>query len=454
MSALALWSTAKAAPAPAERWGILLRLPRARVVSRPRSQARHIWRIATIDRYLFRQAALRFAAVIAIVVVIMTLENGPRLAADLSHTDTPWALLWNLSADLVPEHLAIALPVATLLAVALTARSLALRGEWQVFATAGLAPARIMAAPLALALLAAVALLWNGLELRPRGEQRLDALYKDIATGAHGVVLPLREPVRLDAETTLVADGIAADAPGELTGIVIRRDATVITAARANVASDGQGGIALRLTEGTSIETRADGSVRQMSFGALTLHGRPPGLKLVAGNLRHRLDRLDGAALWRLTSGAGPAAVRDAAGAALLGRVEGAIFCLLLPWIAIAVGVPPRRRPGGPALLVGVGLIVLHLQTAALVEDRWAAHALLANALHLAAWTAAAWGLSRLVRRHGDGAIDLFIERTIAVLPRLFLIGAPIGRLARRFTARGMGGTPVPALQPVGFRNR
>ncbi|WP_425231072.1 LptF/LptG family permease [Sphingomonas sp.] len=399
-----------------------------------------IWRPGAIDRYLFRLVGLRMLSVIGVVVTIMTLENAPRLTADLEHADMPGRLLWRLSLDLVPEHLAIAIPVAVLVAVAFSVRTLAGRGEWQMLAAAGMSPARALAAPTLLAALAAGALLVNGLALRPLGERSLDGLYTELVTGSHGVAVPLREPVPLDADTTLMAEG-AGPAPGELTGVLVRRGATVLTAGSAHIQSDGRGHVALLLGEGSSLETRADGSTQRLAFTGMMLHGQPPMLDLVPGNLRHRLDRLGGAGLWALAhDGAADATLRDGAAAALLARIEAALFCLLLPWLAAAVGVPPRRRAGGAAMLVGVVLIVLHLQTAAVVEDGFAAAALGATAAHAALWVAITAGLTRFVRARGDGAIDDAIARAVPAVRRLVAVLAPVA------TLRAMLGRLRPAM--------
>lgn len=411
------------------------------------------WRPGAIDRYIFAQAALRLLATVVVVVVVMTLENAPRLTADLRHADAPAALLLRLSLYLVPEHLAIALPVGVLVAVALTARTLANRGEWQMLAAAGMSPARVLAAPTTLAALAAVALLGNALSLRPAGERALDALYAELVGGDHGVAVPLREPVHLDAETTLVADG-AGPTGGELSGVLVRRAGATMSARRARVVADGRGGIALVLGAGASVEHRSDGTVRRMHFEGLTLKGRPPVLDLVPGNLRHRLDRLGGVGLWRLAGGSEPTTLRDAGRAALLTRIEGAFFCLLLPWLAVALGVPARRQAGGPALLVGVVLIVLHLQGAALVEDAMAAHAVAATFAHAAFWVAVTAAIVRLVRRRGDGAIDLALVAAARTARTWLVPGGPLPGLARvgravlRSTEVPPGGG-LPAVRPA-----
>lgn len=410
-----------AVPAPVVRHGQVLRFPLMRGIRLRRARAA-MWRPNTLDRYLFAMAAKRLATIVAVVIAIMTLENAPRLAADLQHVDAPWVLLGRLSVYLIPEHLAVALPVGTLLAVALTVRGLSQRGEWQVLAASGVAPARVMVTPALLGLLVALALLANGLWARPAGERRLDALYAEIVAGTHGLPVPIGETVTLGVDTTFLADAIRPGAPGapaRLSGILVHRGPAVIGAREAMVASDGHGGVQVRLVDGTSTEFRADGASRRIAFAAMTLHGSLPGIGLVPGNLRHQLDRSGGLGLWRLATAGDTAAARHAAAAALLGRIDAGLFCLLLPLLGLVVGTPPRRKPGGPALLLGIVLVVLHLQSAAWVEDSVAAHALPATIAHLAAWTAITAGLLRYAGRREEGALDLLMGRAGATLKAL-----------------------------------
>lgn len=65
--------------------------------------------MSTVDKYLLRLVALRFAAVVTIVSAIMSLENASRLALLVERTGTPFALLSRWMASLLPEYLAIAL---------------------------------------------------------------------------------------------------------------------------------------------------------------------------------------------------------------------------------------------------------------------------------------------------------------------------------------------------------
>lgn len=376
-----------------------------------------------VDRYLFGQVARRYAAVVAVVVIVLMLENVHRLAADLVETTRPLHLLGRLSLLLAPEHLAIANPIALFLGVALTARALTQRGEWQMFAASGLSPARTLLAPMLLAMLAAGVQLSDRLDWRPSGERGLDALYREIATGEHGTPVRTREPLALDDATTLLAEGASRDGGNVvLQHVVVRQAGDILYAPRAAVVSVARGGIVLDLQGGTAMHAVGGDRWQRIGFDHLDVGGSPPGLGMVAGTIRQQLDRLSLTDLWRQATGAAPGDP-DRARAALVARVESGLFLLLLPWLGLTLGAPPLRRQGGAGLAAGILLIVAHQQLGAAVEDHLAGIAVLAGALHLLLWTGIVAGAAP-----GTAAAVRGIARLRPLRPALPILGAKVGR--------------------------
>ncbi len=364
-----------------------------------------------LDRYLFRGVALRFLAVAGIVIVMLSLENVARLAADVEQSDAPLELLGRLSLALIPEHLSAAIPIALLLGVALTVRQMALRGEWQILPASGMSRGRAMAGPLAVAMLAAGLLLADRLELRPAGLRSLDATYLDLKAGRLGVPLPVGQAVPLDEHTTAFVSAVGAD--GRLAGVLVRRGAQSYAAPSADISRGANGGIILTLLNGTSIAPQDDGSIRRLSYATMRIAGHPPMIALTGNDFRHRLDRASAGGLLRL-SASPDRATGQAAFAALAMRVDAALFCLAVPWMALVLGMPARRRTTGAGLAIGILLMVAHLKTAVLVEDLFATWIVAAELVHLACWAGIAFALLRLETRYGEG----FAERGFALAIR------------------------------------
>lgn len=363
-----------------------------------------------IDRYLFFGVGLRLLAVTLIILVILTLENISRLAADVQRSDAPLRLLGRLSLALLPEHLSAALPIGLLLAVALTVRRMALLGEWQILQAAGMSRNRTLVAPFSVALLATGLVLADRLELRPAGGRALDAIYSDLRAGVFGVPLPIGEAVPLDDLTTLFASGAGEDA--KLTGVMVQRGDHVFLASSARVTRNGAGEVVLILSHGINL-VRLDGnSVRRMSFETMRIAGRPPVIGLVGNDFRHRLDRQPTSGLLRLIGGT-DAAVGDAALMALVMRIDAALFCLLVPWIGVVLGLPAARLQTAVGIGSAILLVVAHLKSAAFVEDRFADHAIVAGLLHFLCWAGLVRGLLWLEARHGEGFAEELPRRLL-----------------------------------------
>ena len=293
-----------------------------------------------------------------------------------------------------------------------------LRGEWQIFAASGMSPARTLLAPMVLALLTTGIQLGDRLEWRPNGERGLDALYREIATGEHGTPVRTREPLRLDDNTTMLAEGASReDGNVVLRNVVVHQAGDILYAPRAAVVSLAKGGIVLDLQGGTAMHSIGPDSWRRVAFSHLHVGGTPPGLGMIDGNARQQLDRLStGGLLARATA---DSVDRDQARAALVARIESGLFLLLLPWLGMTLGAPPLRRHGGTGLAIGILLIVAHQQLAAAIEDHLAGVAIVAGALHLLLWAAIV---------ASAGAILAATDRAIGRLRAMRLPALPVWR--------------------------
>lgn len=368
------------------------------------------------DRYWIAKIAVRFAAIAAIIPVILALENVRRLLSDVEKCRDAVLLLVRLTLSLVPEHLGEAVPVALMLGCALAVRQMILRGEWQIAAAAGMSRWRIMTAPLAFAALVGGAQLVIRLELRPAGERALDAVYREVQSGDHGLPLPVGQPIDLDARTTLF---IGAIGDGHvLEDVVVRRGGDSFSAPRADIGFSLDGDIRLQLLDGVGVVRTGSDPVRAVRFDRMDFSGKPPAPGIVEDDAAHRFDQLSGSGLLERARN-GTETERAYALTALVMRVDSALFCLLIPWFAIPLGKPPRRKESGFGILASIVLVVLHLKLAASIEAHPSTQIFELEALHLGLWVVAAVALNRLEHTHGDGVVDVLAGRLVATLRQL-----------------------------------
>lgn len=394
-----------------------------------------------LDTYLLRRVAAWHLGILVVLVAILSIENVRRLATVVEGTDAPFALLGRLMACLLPEYLAIALPVAAFLASALAIRGLALRGEWQMFGALGMRPARIMLAPMLVAALSAGAQLAVRFEIEPRGERALDGVFSEIASGRYGVALKAGEIVPLDADTTLVADLAPLHGDRAMHDVFIRRGNDVFAARTATAGIDPKGDVVVDMLDGQIVHRRSDGSAQVVRFARFVFRSGPGRISAGLHSADDRMDRLHSRELL--------AAIRRQAGSTIdprravstaAARLASGVFCLLLPWFALAFAPPPRRGIGGVAILLGFGVIVAFLRTSALVEGHALAAPLSSAITHMAGWLLLARGAVNYAARHGEGAWDIAVARWSR-----FLVGqwrGPMLRVSRAGNCRrGTGAT-------------
>ena len=81
-----------------------------------------------IDRYILRQVIAWYAIVLGVIVLLLCIETTPRLLAQLSGIPGATSLVVRSLASLMPEYVAIGLPIGLFLGTALTFRRLATAG--------------------------------------------------------------------------------------------------------------------------------------------------------------------------------------------------------------------------------------------------------------------------------------------------------------------------------------
>ena len=360
-----------------------------------------------------RLVALRYAAVVAIVVPILCLENFPTVLRRLSGVNETRLLVARATAYLIPEYVAVAIPIALFLGTALAFRRLAMSGELDVFGASGFGPRRMLLAPAALGLLSFALLVGIRFYVQPAGEKALDRIGYSVAGGQFGIPLKPRIANVLPPDKQIYFDHVTSG--GVLIDVIVDLAEGTLAAQSASLARAADGRLLVRLESGVAV-WRTGAGVRRVQFRSLFL-AMPLRIQ-VAAEMKPARDRLDRLSLPELLAvrRSGLSAARVAASAA--GRLAAAGLCLCLPMLGFALGVPPKRSSTGIGLGVGLLLIVLYWKIGASVEDHLTRVSPLADAGIL---IACCLGASALVSAQAAGGVGS-IERFLAT--RLHAIGA------------------------------
>lgn len=358
-------------------------------------------RFPILDRYILVQVIGTFAAVMGVVISLMTLEHLPRLMEITRLSGHRGYIVAQTIAGLFPEYAGIGILAGLFLGVALTVRRLALRGELDVIEACGISPLRWMRFPFILAGIACILVFINQSWLMPAGEAQLDDIGRRMEVGEFGHRLPAGEFIDLGAGSVLLFRRVDAST-GELLGLFLKTKEGTFSAQSGRLVINRLGETELELRKGLVLQ-EIDSKVLQFS----RLHYRVDesasnrqGDDLIRGS-----KLLDSAALWEDGSVSSRSTV--------YGRSLWAALALIIPIFALPLGKPPRRQTGGAGILFGMALLVLALKMISPLIDGEASQPEALSAIILLSWGGLALGLIGAEKKFGQGFFDLAAQRVI-----------------------------------------
>lgn len=369
----------------------------------------------TLDRYLARRMLQPFAAVVVIVVMILSLENTARLMGQLDDVERPLAVLIRFMGYLLPEYLGVALIFALFIGVSMGFRGLALSGEFDVIAAAGVSPLRMLRMPLVMAVVSAALLLLARGYLEPWGERQLDRFGAALRAGELGVAIHAGEFYSPTPDVTFHAEKMDRS-KGLFVNVMVRNDGDVLFARSARVLNGGARGIFLILANGQILRDAGGNRYHVIDFehARLPLSRNSEASANVSPrdrNARRSLDRLFQLGFTMRTGGEATAAA-----AGFGARIAFALLTLTLPLLALALAIPPKRQTGAFGIGLGILLIILFIQIANAIEERAASTALFELALLLNAIALATFAAWRIHMSAGPGEIERRLQQRLAPL--------------------------------------
>lgn len=385
------------------------------------------WWPSIVDLYILRPMLGWYAAVVGVMVALLWLEILPRLVDQLGKVESGVRLVFATLVALIPEYLSIGIPLAVFLGTALAFRRLALAGELDVLAGTGLSDKRLLRWPLVVALASCLLLLGLRGFWQPAGERRIDSIAHAVSNGDYGFGLEAGVPHVFGPHSSVYFDRIGPDRV--LEGIFVEQGPTIATARTARLGLAPDGAAVVRMEEGAVTTQMSDRTTQAVHFHSFLLAIPMPG-QAPPDRQSHRtqLDRYALPDLLNLPPRARAAGLTSPmATAAASGRVATILFCALMPLLAFALALPPKRSRSSIGLGLGIGLIVLFWKAAALVEDTAVATAPIFHSALLLAFAAAIVWLLRRQARLGHGANEAALDRSIGGLAR---------RVAARFGRR------------------
>ncbi len=332
-------------------------------------------KLPAIDRYIARLIFFPMLGTLVLSAMLLVLEKMLRLFDFVATEGGPVSVVWRMLANLIPEYLSLGIPIGLMLGILLAFRRLATSSELDVLKGVGMSFERLMRVPFAYAIgLALLNLAIVGF-IQPYARYAYEGLQFELRSGALGASIKVGEFTKLGDRMTLRIEQSYEDGRS-LRGIFVRGDnkdgqRVSATAARGQfLATDDPDTIILRLSQGVLIHESPKFSVpRVLTFDN---HDLPiPLPKIEAFRTRGGADR-------EMTIPELFVAGKDAnqseqtrleSRANFHFRIVEVLSMFLIPLIAIALAIPPKRSTSSLGVFLSIVLLVTQHKINQYAED-------------------------------------------------------------------------------------
>ncbi len=312
-----------------------------------------------IDFYILRNTLVPLIATLGISALLLLLEKMLSLFDFVINQGGPIDVVWQMLGNLMPGYLTLVIPLAMFLGVLLAIRKFALSSELDAFLSCGLSLHRLLVPSILIALMLLIVNILVVGFVQPYSKYAYEELIFDVRSGALGAAIKSNEFTDLGEGLTLRIEE-SQNSGRELLDIFAQKEDAdghifSVSAKKGSFfASPDQKYIILRLFDGTLIDF--DASQNRPRILNFDMHDLPLEVPMFE-QFRNRGDdaeEMTYAELW---------AERDSGDSAVIAmlhtRAARALSILIVPFLAVPLGLVAKRS--GRALGISVGVFILLL---------------------------------------------------------------------------------------------
>ena len=323
--------------------------------------------ITAIDRYILRLVLVPMFGVFVLAASLLMLEKMLRLMEFVSAEGGPVTIVFRMLVNLIPEYAGLAIPLGLMLGILLAFRKLATTSELDVLRAVGWSYTRLLRVPYMITLaLVALNLLIVGY-WQPLARYGYEQLDFELRSGALGAAIKVGEFTALEDRVALRVEE-SRDEGRQLMGIFARlsneKGQVLSISAREGrflANRENRDTIIFRLTDGTIVQDMPGEAPRVLSFSQ---HDLPIDLPRIE-EFRARGDEAREYLLpellelgWRDESVT--ATERAEGQAAFNDRIIEVVMMLMLPLLAVALAIPPKRSTSALGVFVSIVMVVAY----------------------------------------------------------------------------------------------
>ena len=336
--------------------------------------------IPSIDRYILRLTLVPMLGVFALAASLLMLDKMLRLFDFVAVEGGPVAVVFKMLGALIPEYASLAIPLGLLLGVLLAFRKLATTSELDTMRAVGLSYNRLLRMPYIITLLLLAVNVALVFYIQPISRYYYEQMEYELRSGALGASIKVGEFTTLADRMALRIEesedegrrliGIFArvsNDKGQVLSISAREGAFLAT-------RDNPDTIILRLTEGTIVQDTGmhEGGKQTPRVLSFSRHDLPIDLPAIE-KFRARGDATREYILPELLSigwsDKSAPRQRDASVASFNFRLVEIVMMLLMPLLAVALAIPPKRSTSALGVFVSIVMVVAYHKVNQYGED-------------------------------------------------------------------------------------
>ena len=393
--------------------------------------------LGLVDRYLARNVAIPLAGTLILAAMLLVLDKMLRLFDFVITAGGPVSVVWRMLANLLPEYLSLGIPIGLLLGILLAFRKLALSSELDALRGIGIGYNRLLRVPY----MFAVALLLVNIAIvgwvDPYARYRYEGLRFDLKSGSLGASIKVGEFNNFGKRMTLRIERSEKEGT-RLMGIFTALDdksGTRIAATASEgqfLSTDDPDTIIFRLKHGRLVQEGPEfATPRTLSFESYDLPINLPSIDPFRRRGNEQAELTLPEIYGRAYGGAAADQAESlAARANLHFRLVEVVMMLMLPMLAVALAVPPKRSHSSLGIFVGIVMVVTYHKVNQYAEGAGAQGRMIPE---LALWlpflglVALIFWMYHIIAHRPGG-------QPIGALEAAF---AKLGKVVRRFVPRG-----------------
>jgi len=323
-----------------------------------------------IDRYILRTVSTPLILALCVAGALLLLEHMLRLFDFVLAEQGPVDVVWRMLANLVPHYLGLALPLGTFLGILLAFRNLSLSSELDALSSSGASFGRLLRP---IYMMVAVLMVLDFLlvsYIQPYSSYEYRQIRFNVTSGALGIKIPAGEFVDISDRVTIRLGKVNKETRDAEDIFLERRNTdggrTAITARYGAISTTPDiSSLLLKLEEGRQVIIDPLGEqIQALNFDSFDLEIDLPAI----GVFRARGGDEEEATFNELVSflkketpESSPLYYEYRAG--FHWRIIHPLTFLVMPILAIAMGVTGRRRASSLKPVIGVAILIVYHET-------------------------------------------------------------------------------------------